>query len=79
MHWAAMFVAIAIRGVAPALFGVGLVAWGLVDRLWPAVGFGAVLALSLGWMSLTALKSAGENQEAEQELLARALRQLLVS
>jgi hypothetical protein len=77
MRWAAMFASILIRGVVPALAGLVVMLWGLADLLWPAVAIGAVLAASLGWMSLSLLRSAGDDQEAEQEMLSQALRELL--
>lgn len=62
MHWAAMFVTLFVKRIAPALSGVGLLVWGLVDQTWQLVAFGAVLTLTLGWMSIDMLRTTGQDQ-----------------
>jgi len=77
MHWAAMFVTVFIKGIAPALFGIGLVVWGLVDQTWQVVAIGAFLAATLGWMSIDMLKTPREDQAGEEALIRQALRDAL--
>ena len=77
MRWAAMFVTLFIKGIAPALFGVALLIWGLVDQTWQVIAIGAVLAGTLGWMSIDMLKTASEDQSAEESLIRESLRDAL--
>jgi hypothetical protein len=77
MRWAAMFVSLFIKAIAPALFGVGLVVWGLADQFWQGTAFGAVLAVTLGWMSVDMRRSTREDQAAEEGPIRESLREAL--
>jgi hypothetical protein len=64
-----MFASLFIKGIAPALFGVGLVVWVRADQFRQGTAFGAVLAVALGWMSVAMLRSTREDRAAEEGLL----------
>lgn len=77
MHWAAMFASVFLKGIAPALFGVGLVVWGLVEQTWQGVAFGAVLVVTLGWASIYMLRTTRQDQDLEERLICESLRDAL--
>jgi hypothetical protein len=78
MRWAAMFVMLGLQGVAPAVLGMALVVAGLSDHSWQVIAIGIVLAVTMGWMSVDMLRTAGENQAAEEFLIRESLREALV-
>lgn len=73
MHWAASHVDTFLQLIAPALFGFGIAIWGIVDSAWQPIAIGGTLALVLGWLSVSVLRSWCQTREVEISLMRKAL------
>ena len=73
MHWAATHADLVIRCIAPAVLGLGIAIWGIVDAAWQAIAIGGALALFMGGVSVAVARLSWQNRDFELSLMREAL------